>query len=383
VSPDIVYAQVQENIVYFHAWGGSPQVNSYIEWTAEQVKKRHNVKLVHVKLSNTSDSVNLVLSQKLGNGVRQRGTADLIWLNGENFASMAEHGLLQGDWATTLSNYALTNPNQNPDVSYDFGVPTLGRESPWGRASLLFYFNNEHIKNPPKNVDELLEWTISNPFRFTYPDIDDFIGISFVKYVLLATTSNENKSLHEKLFLPLKPAEFEKATAPLWRYLDALHPNLWRQGRFFVNENGWLKRLFDDEEILIGSTFSAGDVPASVDRFELPKSTRSYLMEDGSLSNVHFLAIPFNAPNSQGAKQVANFLLSPVAQAEKAKGHVWGDSTVLDLNVLNPDEKSLFELQDSHPSALEFSLGGKKLKEPHPSWITPLKNAWKERYGVN
>ena len=29
--------------VYFHAWGGDPQINSYIQWLATRVKQLHNI----------------------------------------------------------------------------------------------------------------------------------------------------------------------------------------------------------------------------------------------------------------------------------------------------------------------------------------------------
>ncbi len=369
----------ENKTVYFHAWGGSPQINAYIEWVAEQVKAQNGIELEHIKLANTSDAVNQVLAQKVAspNAV---GTIDLIWLNGENFASMADNDLLRENWATSLSNFNLTNPQQNPDVLYDFGVPTLGRESPWGRASLAFYYNEKHLIEPPKTALELLAWSKRQPNRFTYPHIDDFIGMSFVKYVLIASVKNDPSINEALLYQPVDSDKFDTVTQPLWAYLDKLHPTMWRKGRFFVRDNGWLKRIFDDEEILLALTFSAGNIPASVDRFALPVTTRTYTMQDGSLSNVHFVTIPFNAPNPQYAKDVANFLLSPIAQAEKLKPTIWGDATVLDVSRLPPEQMQYFGNHQTHPSALDLTRKILALKEPHPSWIGPLKSAWKSRY---
>ncbi|MBO1254905.1 ABC transporter substrate-binding protein [Alteromonas sp. 5E99-2] len=373
------YSQNNVTTVYFHAWGGSPQINQYINWVGEEVERNHGIKLKHVKLSNTSDAVTLVLTQKASN--KTAGTVDLIWLNGENFASMAEHKLLLESWAEDLPNFRLTNALDNGDITYDFGVSTLGRESPWGRASLVFYYNSEHFTVPPSDINALLAWAKTVPYRFTYPHVDDFIGISFVKYALLALNQNADyESDKELLFKPYDEEAFNRVTKQLWQYLDQLHSVMWRKGQFFVKDSGWLKRLFDDEEILLSYTFSAGEIPSAVDRFELPKATRSYFMEDGSLSNVHFVTIPFNAPNAEGAKIVANFLLSPVAQAKKSQPSVWGDATVLDSTVLNTQQRALFLSDDIHPSAASNSANTRKLKELHPTWIVPLKQAWKARY---
>ena len=51
----------------------------------------------------------------------------------------------------------------------------------------------------------------------------------------------------------------------------------------------------------------------------------------GTLANVHFLAIPFNASAPEAAKLLANFMLSPEAQVKKADTAIWGDPTVLSM----------------------------------------------------
>ena len=92
-------------------------------------------------------------------------------------------------------------------------------------------------------------------------------------------------------------------------------------------------------------------------------------MAKGSLTNSHFLAIPFNANARAGAKVVANFLLSPAAQARKADPAYWGDPSVLRSDALPDSAKG--------QPALRF----KAVAEPHPSWQLKLEAAWAERYG--
>ena len=119
--------------VYFHAWGGDPQINAYIQWAAQALDDAYNINLVHVKLSDTSEAVSRVLAEKSANNDTQ-GSVDLIWINGANFASMSENSLLLKDWANNLPHFVLTDPKNNPSVTYDFGIPTKGMESPWGQA---------------------------------------------------------------------------------------------------------------------------------------------------------------------------------------------------------------------------------------------------------
>ena len=77
---------------------------------------------------------------------------------------------------------------------------------------------------------------------------------------------------------------------------------------------------------------------------------------------------------------VANFFLSPVAQARKANPDYWGDPTVLDINKLDAPNKTLFTSIDLGPWALPLGTG-KILPEPHASWAVALEEAWLERYG--
>ena len=43
--------------VYFHAWGGEPRINAYIDWAAEQLEERYGVTVKHVKVTDTAGTV--------------------------------------------------------------------------------------------------------------------------------------------------------------------------------------------------------------------------------------------------------------------------------------------------------------------------------------
>ncbi|WP_076420941.1 ABC transporter substrate-binding protein [Colwellia sp. UCD-KL20] len=380
--------------VYFHAWGGDPQINAYIQWVAQKVKAKYNITLHHVKLSDTSEAVSRVLAEKSANNNSQ-GNVDLVWINGANFATMAQHSLLLKGWANKQPNFIYTDPEHNPAVTLDFGVPTQGMESPWGQASLTFYYDQLASNNPPRSLYELLRWSKKNPGRFSYPKPPDFLGLSFLKYALVVlhqdsfTASNalKLKDQHDDiyqdlLYAPATPENIEEVLKPLWAFLNKLHPSLWRKGQHFMQTGVEMRRLVDDTELSLGFTFSGPEIPAAVKRYDLPKSIRSYAMADGSLSNTHFVAIPYNASHAQSAQLVANFLLSPEAQAYKQQAEIWGDKTVLIASTLTPEQQNLFKTQTPHPSALAFNSITRTLSEPHPSWVEAITLGWQQRFGV-
>jgi putative thiamine transport system substrate-binding protein len=371
--------------VYFYAWGGDPQVNRYLQWLADQVDNKYGVNLEHVKLAQTSNAVSRVLAE-VSAGNMSEGQVDLLWINGLNFATMAENNLLEAKWVSLLPNFALTNPQQNPAMTMDFGVPTNGMEAPWGRAALTFYYDSAYhngaSSSPPSSLQELLHWSMQNPGRFTYSKPPDFLGLSFLKYALIILNQQQDPEIFAKLYKPPIAESERELLASLWVFLDQLHPYLWRQGRYFVSDGASIRRLVGDNELQLGFTFSASDIPGAVERFGLPPSIRSFAMKDGSLSNVHFVTIPVNAKHKAAAKVVANFLMSVEAQAKKQQPSEWGDRTVLDLSLLAPDQQLMFRSPNQHPSALPGSAKSPSLSEPHPQWNAVLTEAWERRYGA-
>ena len=77
---------------------------------------------------------------------------------------------------------------------------------------------------------------------------------------------------------------------------------------------------------------------------------------------------------------VANFLLSPLAQARKQDSRYWGEPTVLNVAELPAEDRQLFEEAVRGPATLSDSDLGPALLEPHPSWVAALESEWARRY---
>ena len=98
--------------------------------------------------------------------------------------------------------------------------------------------------------------------------------------------------------------------------------------------------------------------------------------------NSKALLATFNAQHKAGALTVANFLLSPQAQAHKQDLGVWGDTTVLEMSLLDPDQREAFARDGRASDSLPPLSMGETLREPDPSWTEPLEQAWRQRYGA-
>ncbi len=361
--------------VSFHAWGGSPSINKYIQWVAMEVKERHGIILKHVKLINTSHAVSRVLAEKIA-GKTKNGSVDLLWINGENFSKMKEVGLLQKDsWAFDLPSFIYVNPKKMPDTVLDFGITTDGLESPWGRAQFVFGYSSERIKTPPNSAIKLKNWIKMNPGRFTYPQPPDFVGTSFLKQILLQLVENK-----ETLYANASNSNSASVLAPLWDWLDETHPFFWRKAKIFPMSSSNLLRLLSDSEVDIAMSFNPAEFSHSVELGILTKDIKSFIFEEGSLANVHFVTIPFNATSPEAAKVVANFLLSPEAQLHKANLENWGDPTVLDIQKLPIEVRKQFQMLPTHTSMLNAQELQNIAVEPHPSWVEVIEREWLKRY---
>ena len=373
-----VLAEARGQTVYFHAWGGEPRINDYIAWAADEVAGRYGVRIVHVKVSDTAEVVSRVLTEKAA-GRAQGGAVDLVWINGENFAAMKREGLLQEHgWADRLPNYRFVDVAGQPTVERDFTVPVEGLEAPWGMARLVFFHDTARLEDPPRSAAALAEWIAENPGRFTYPQPPDFIGTTFLKQLLV-----ELAPTPAVLQEPATDAMFAAATAPLFAWLDAAHPNLWRSGRAFPRDYGNLRRLLADGEVDIAFAFNPADASSAIADGELPDTVRSFVFDQGTLGNTHFVAIPFNASAAAGAMVLADFLMSPEAQARKQDPAIWGDPTVLALDEVPPEDRARFAALDLGIATLPPEKLGPALPEPHPSWVERIEYEWARRYGVH
>lgn len=371
VWPQIV-ATAKGQTVYFNAWAGSEHINNYIQWAATELEKGYGVKLIHVKIADTSEAVKRVRSEKAA-GKLTGGTVDLIWINGENFVAMKREGLLFGPFAEGLPNFVYVDVIGKPTTLIDFSEPVKGLESPWGMAQFTFFADRKQVPDAPRSSQALLAFARAHPGRVTYPRLPDFVGTTFVKQALLDTNADR-----APMYQPVTPEALTRAGAPLWAYLEALHPHLWRAGRQFPQSAPAVLQMMADGELLLGLTFNPNEAANEIAAGRLSKTVYSYQYDSGTIGNTHFLAIPFNATAKAGAQVAANFLLSPRAQARKADIRYWGDPTVLAMDKLPPDERALFT---AHPQPGEVDHVRFALPEPHASWVEPLTREWLRRYG--
>ncbi len=369
-----VLKKAEGQTVYWNAWGGDERTNAFIAWVGEQTEKQYGVKVEQVKLSSTSDAVNRVIAEKEA-GKTSGGSVDMIWINGPNFLSMKEKGLLFGPFAESLPNAKFLDLSKASANSVDFTVPVEGYESAWRLAKFVFNYDSARVDHPPKSIPGFLEWTKAHPGRFTHPAVSNFMGATFLKQALIELAPDASV-----LQAPVTDESFDNTVAPLWAWYDALKPNLWHGGNDFPENGAALEQLLNDGEVDMSMSFDPASAAAAVEQGKLPESVRTYALDGGTIGNVSFVAIPFNAANKEGAQVVANFIIDPATQAHMQDIGVLGSFSVLDWAKLDDAQKATFDALPKSPSLPEVKDLGKTLLEPHPSWMTRLADEWAKRY---
>jgi putative spermidine/putrescine transport system substrate-binding protein len=365
--------QAKGQTVNLYMWGGSDSINKYIdEWVGPRLKKQADVTLKRVPMNDTKDIINKLITEKQAS--KQQGTIDIMWINGENFKTSKESDLLFGSFASKLPNAKEYVDLDSPDIANDFGLPTEGMEAPWGKAQFVFVYDEAKMKNPPKSMKELKQWVEKNPGKFTYPAQPDFTGSAFVRHAMYETTGG-----HEQYLNKLDQTQLESRLNPLWNYLNEIERHLWREGKTYPESLAKLDQLFANGEVWMSMGYDPARASNLIEKGTYPKTVRTFVLDGGTLSNTHYLAIPFNAPNPAGAMATINYLLSPEAQIAKYDPIHWGEDMAIDPAKLSDEDYQKLEAIDRGSATLPADvLASHRLPEILSSYVSIIEKGWTE-----
>ncbi len=368
---DQIVAKAKGGTANWFLYGGSQTTNDYLDkYVIPTMKQQYDVTVKRTPITDTVEAVNKVLAEKQA-GKTADGSVDLIWINGENFRTMAEASILYAGWARNLPNAKLINWEE-PIINSDFGIPVNDREAPWARAQFVFIYDSAKVPTPPKSFKALEEYLKANPGTFTYPAPPDFTGSVLVRHALYETTGGWQQygsSFNEQVYTAKAPAA--------WDYLNRIKPNLWQKGTTYPDAAAKLDQLFADGEVNFTMNYSPTAGSVGIAKGQFPKTTRTFYLDAGTIANTSYLTIPFNAKNKEAALVLANFLESPEAQVEKAKQTRSGDSTVLDFGKLSDASRAAFKDIPLDPATIPSAeLAAHALPELPAAYVDRIEKDW-------
>jgi len=370
---DEVVKTAQGRTVNWYMWGGSPTVNKYVNgFLAENLKKKYNITLRQVPVKDIAEVISKLVVEKQA-GKESDGSVDLMWINGENFRTCKSGNLLFGPFAAILPNIKYVD-RKNPTIANDFGTRVDDMESPWGSAQMVMIYDSARISQPPRSIPALIDWIRSNPGRFAYPAPPDFTGSAFIRHFFYNAAGSVDKWQGD-----YTEEELRLAADATYRQLLELKPLLWRQGATYPESPVRMNTLFADGMIDFSFSYNQGEASRNILDGLFPESVRTYVFEEGTISNTHFVAIPYNAKDKAAAMVVANYLLSPEAQLEKANSLVWGDFSVLKLDRLPREWQEKYRnLPRGKATLTDSQLQSHQLPEPPSKILVYLEKGWEK-----
>ncbi len=372
MSWEQIVAEAEGQTVYWNMWGGSDITNRFVEgYVAPLLEERYAIELEMVPVTDATVFVNKVLGERQA-GRDSGGSVDLMWINGENFRTMREADLLFGPYADALPNIEYVNLD-DPSIANDFGYPVNGYESPYGTAQVVMVYDSARLSEPPASVGELLQWIRANPGRFAYPAPPDYIGSAFVRHVFYYAAGG-----YEELLGPFDQELYDEVAPRAWEILNEIEPFLWREGETYPETSSQLQQLYANGEVYFDIAYNPNSPANLVAQGRYPESTRSFVFDEGTIGNTHFVAIAYNSPNKAAAMVLANLLLSPEVQHHKAQPEVWGDPPVIDLSRVGAEWQERFEELPSPPQTVPVEVRAeRKLPELQAEWLEAIERGWR------
>lgn len=362
--------QAKGQTVNWYMWGGSTAINDYVNSYIGAEAKKLGITLNQVKLAGTAEAVNKVLGEKTA-GNTTKGGVDLIWINGNNFATGRQADIWYCDWATKLPNAKYVDWTSS-SVNSDFGLAVDGCEAPWATASSGLVYDNKAVdSSSATSLSAFIDWIKAHPGQFTYPAPPDFNGSMTVRRLFYYANGGYSNFLGA-----FDQAKFDAGMAKTAKLLNDLEPYLWRKGATYPATIGDLEKLYANGEVSAYFNYGALASFANVDKGLFPKSTRVSAFKEGMIGNISYVTIPFNSPNKAGAQVIANILESAAAQFKmQVDGVIGSPAIVMNNTTLSGKYRAL----PVHPSSTSPSKLSKNANpELTSTWVNAIDTGWQK-----
>lgn len=365
---DGTLAAAKGQTVNWYMWGGDETINRLVTGFVKDEAAKLGVTLNQVPITDTVDAVNKVVGEKSA-GKNENGSVDMIWINGENFATMKQGDLLHCGWVHDLPNDKYIDWN-NPTVNTDFGLAVGDCEAPWSLAQMAMIYDSAKVPTPPTSAATLIDWIKANPGKFTYPAIPDFTGSAFVRQMLYYTNGGYKDLLGE-----FDQAKYDAVTPALWSLLNEIEPSLWRQGTTYPQTSTAHDQLYANGEVAMDITYAPTLTAELVKNGTWPATTRQFVFDDGMIGDVSYLAIPYNSPHTAGAEVVANILQSLDSQYNAIATGV--GYPAIDTTALPAADRARFDNYDFPPSVAPLAVLAKNSNpELQAKWAIEIEAGW-------
>lgn len=354
--------------VTFYGWGGDENRNNWLNTTvADYVKEHYDITLEVVGMNIDEILAKLSGEKQAGS---TKGSIDMIWINGENFYSAKDNGLLWGPFTGKLPNMEAYIDLNDPETLNDFCMPIDGYEAPYAKAQMVMFADTAVTPDLPASAEALLEFAKANPGKVTYPALPDFTGSAFVRNLIYEICGREQFQTMEPDYDTVKAA-----IEPALDYLRELNPYLWNEGKTFPDSSTTVDAMFADGELVMNMSYGPFSVATGINQGIYTETTQTFVFDKGTIGNTNYMAIGFNAPNKAGAMVVINAIISGKIQLTQYAQ--LRELPVVATEKLSADEKAAFDAVDLGKGVLsQAELLAHRLPEMPASLVPVIEDIW-------
>ena len=354
--------------VTFYGWGGDENRNNWLNTTvADYVKEHYDITLEVVGMNIDEILAKLSGEKQAGS---TKGSIDMIWINGENFYSAKDNGLLWGPFTGKLPNMEAYIDLNDPETLNDFCMPIDGYEAPYAKAQMVMFADTAVTPDLPASAEALLEFAKANPGKVTYPALPDFTGSAFVRNLIYEICGWEQFQTMEPDYDTVKAA-----IEPALDYLRELNPYLWNEGKTFPDSSTTVDAMFADGELVMNMSYGPFSVATGINQGIYTETTQTFVFDKGTIGNTNYMAIGFNAPNKAGAMVVINAIIS--GEIQLTQYAQLRELPVVATEKLSADEKAAFDAVDLGKGVLsQAELLAHRLPEMPASLVPVIEDIW-------
>jgi putative spermidine/putrescine transport system substrate-binding protein len=205
-----------------------------------------------------------------------------------------------------LSNKEIPNVDKVPADSFarynNFGLP-------YRASSVILAYNSSVVKDPPKTLDDVINWVKNNDGQFTYnPPDKGGSGGNFVVRVLSMGIPADQMSFFQTQYDESKESAWEQG----WQVLKDLHPHIYNNG-FYPQGNVPVLQTLGKGSIAMAPVWSDQSLSYLAQKL-LPPEVKLEQIDPPFAGSAAYLGIPADSKNKEVLYEFLNWLLTPEPQ---------------------------------------------------------------------
>jgi putative spermidine/putrescine transport system substrate-binding protein len=224
-----------------------------------------------------------------------------LWEAGGRLTQGGAAGLIQKVTSKEIPNLDKV-PKDSLDRFAGFGVP-------YRASSVILAYNSAEVKDPPRTLDDLLNWIKSNDGKFTYnPPDKGGSGGNFTTRVLETGIPQDQLTFFQTQYDESKEAMWEKG----WQTLKDLHPHIFNNG-FYPAGNVPVLQTLGKGSISMAPVWSDQSLSYLAQKL-LPPEVKLLQIDPPFAGSAAYLGIPSDSKNKEVLYEFLNWLLTPEPQ---------------------------------------------------------------------